>query len=778
MAANYDDVINQLQAAGLVVDRGLEIGKLKRCKVDGDREKRGWYLLREWVREDGTVLLVGSYGIWRGSDNNAQKIELGGIKVSKEQAAALKAKMAEDRKKAAAYEKAVQAKAAARAESMWRRLEADGESDYLARKGIPIPYGVRFTDKGAVCVPMMDPQGRIHGLQFILNAKNPDHKKRIGKIGRDKEFWPAGLAKKGHFHLIGMPTTVCLVAEGYATGASLHLATGLPVAISFDAGNLQPVAEALKKRYHGANFLICADDDKFSTGNPGITAASNAALAVSGAWLAPRFEDEDARQLKFEESGAKISDFNDLHGIEGLHTVRLQIENKLRELGWSVAVASPLPAVNGGEGRKKKLAPIQSYEEILNRFSLIYGGGGMVFDHQELQVIKLSDMRDACTSKEIGRRWQESADRKMVRPDEVGFDPTEKDADILCNLWGGWPTTPKSGCCDELLDLLRYLCREEENPLAVWEWVLKWLALPIQNPGAKMKTALVFHGPQGAGKNMFFEAVAKIYARYGLVVDQDAVEDKFNSMFSAKLFLIADEVVARQELYHTKNKLKGFITGDTIRINPKMQSARQEKNQLNVVFLSNESQPLVLEEADRRYMVVWVPEKLPPHYYAKVKAEIDAGGIEALHDFLLNLPLGDFAPHTLPLMTKAKLELIDMSLNSTERFWLAFKAGHIDGITPRPIRSEDFGELYRAWCARSGIKNPAPNHILTGNVGKRGDAHKSQGRFYDGSMKTRQATFIFPLDQREPPAGQSQPTWLGACVEASRAEIGDYRGGI
>lgn len=774
MAANYDDVLAQLTCAGLIVDR-LEVGKLKRCKVEGDSERRGWYLLHDWKREDGTELLVGSYGIWRGADNNAQKIELRGIEVSKEQAAALKAKMAEDRKKAAAYEKAVQAKAAGRAEKVWRMCEVSGESDYLSRKGVPIPYGVRFSPTGAVVVPMMDTVGRVHGLQFILNAKNPENKKRIGKTGRDKEFWPAGLAKKGHFHLIGMPTTVCLVAEGYATGASLHLATGLPVAIAFDAGNLQPVSEGLKKRYRDVNFLICADDDAFTSGNPGVTAASNAALAVSGAWIAPRFSDEQDRQLKYAESGAKISDFNDLHAIEGLHTVRLQVEAKLRELGWIVAAAVPRLADTGGEG-KKTLAPIQSYEELLNRYSLIYGGGGTVFDHVERQIVSLSDMRDACTSKEISRRWQESVDRDIVRGDEVGFDPTEKDLTIKCNLWGGWPTMPAAGCCDELLDLLRYLCSEEESPGAVWEWVLKWLAFPIQNPGAKMKTALVFHGPQGAGKNMFFEAVASIYGRYGLVVDQDAVEDKFNSIFSAKLFLIADEVVARQELYHTKNKLKGFITGDTIRINPKNLAARTEKNQLNVVFLSNESQPLVLEEGDRRYAVIWVPEKLPPDCYSKIKREIDSGGVAALHDFLLNLPLGDFAPHTLPPMTKAKRELIDMSMNSTERFWNAFSSGHIDGITPRPIRSEDFGELYRAWCGRSGIKNPAPNHILTGTIGKRRDAHKAQGRFYDAGGKTRMATFIFPLDQREPPAGKSQPAWLSDAIELTRKEISDYKG--
>ncbi|MBL7391299.1 primase-helicase family protein, partial [Escherichia coli] len=85
--------------------------------------------------------------------------------------------------------------------------------------------------------------------------------------------------------------------------------------------------------------------------------------------------------------------------------------------------------------------------------------------------------------------------------------------------------------------------------------------------------------------------------------------DKFNDWASGKLFMIADEVVARQELFHIKNKLKALITGDCIRINPKNVAAHDERNHVNLVFLSNEKQPLVLEKDDRRFMVMWTPDK-------------------------------------------------------------------------------------------------------------------------------------------------------------------------
>lgn len=132
------------------------------------------------------------------------------------------------------------------------------------------------------------------------------------------------------------------------------------------------------------------------------------------------------------------------------------------------------------------------------------------------------------------------------------------------------------------------MCAADAKAEELYQWVLRWLAYPIQHPGAKMKTAIVMHGPQGTGKNMFFEAVMQIYGRYGWVIDQSAIEDKFNDWASRKLFLIADEVVARSEMFHIKNKLKSFVTGEQIRINPKNMAAYWEANHVNLVFLSNE----------------------------------------------------------------------------------------------------------------------------------------------------------------------------------------------
>lgn len=748
MADNYDDVLRQMTGYGLEFgpkDLPLVVGKIARVAMAGDREKRGWYLLHEFRPDDGGTLLVGSFGYWRGNENNAAKVELGKREFSPEQREALRAKLDADRKAAEAARKKDNARAAQLARLLWKAAAGEGACAYLGRKQIK-PHGVRFTgdgltitcgeqdhrsiDGGQIVVPMCDVSGQVHGVQLVRGEK---------KNGRDKDFWPAGLAKKGHFFLIGAITWCCVVAEGYATAASIHEATGLPVAVAFDAGNLAPVAEALKKRYPRAAFIIAADDDYLTEGNPGKTAASAAALKVGGTWLAPTFTED--------RTGQKITDFNDLAVIEGQQLVRAQFEAHLAAHGITApAPRAATPPGHDSGGRGEDLRAVEYVEELQQRFSLVYEMAETVFDGQEHKLVPLASMRNLCVSRQLHRQWMESREKAIVRQAEVGFDPAGKDDRIKCNLWGGWPTQPRAGRCERLLELLEYLCsNEDDNAAALYQWVLRWLAYPIQNPGAKMKTALVLHGPQGTGKNLFFEAIMAIYGEYGRIVDQAAVEDKFNDWASRKLFLIADEVVARMELYHTKNKLKSLITGEWIRINPKNIGAYDERNHVNLVFLSNETQPLVLERDDRRYTVIWTPAKLTRDFYQEVLDEIRAGGIAALHDYLLNIPLGDFGTGTEPPMTKAKADLIELGKDSTERFWDEWIAGNLP-VPATAAKTDDLYNAYRHYCSREGVQKPAQSNTFIGNIAKRPGAVKCRKRFYENLTVATvvQAMVIYP----------------------------------
>jgi putative DNA primase/helicase len=372
----------------------------------------------------------------------------------------------------------------------------------------------------------------------------------------------------------------------------------------------------------------------------------------------------------------------------------------------------------------------------------------------------------------------------MVKPEELQFEPGRELEAPRINLFDGFDMQPKKGDCRPIIELLQYLCGESaatpEGCAEVCAWVLRWLALPLQRPGAKMRSALVFHGPQGAGKNLLFEIVAGIYGKYAMVVGQDQLEDKFNDWASMKLFLIGDEVVARQELYHHKNKLKAFITGETIQINAKMMPLRTEANHCNVVFLSNEQQPLALEPGDRRYMVVYTPPRDEKGLYARVAECLAKGGAAAFYNFLMTVPLDGFDEFQIPPMTRAKEDLIELGLRPQERFVREWVAGYL----PLPLRVCSTEQLYRAfqrWAQATGERFPPAQVVFSKGVEKaaRGKLRCHSVKL-DQGQNGKQAIRVWIPGEAGPPEGQTMGEWAkDSCVafESDMARFSRHFGG-
>ena len=765
---NYDYVQEQLVNAGLDLaadshKRPLEFsGRIQRWRVKGeDNEFRGWTKLREWRSpKTGNLWITGSYGIWKGTDDGFQKIMLsrdGDDKVAlpdPDELKAIRAAQKENQKRLDA-ERKIEAKTAGRwAAQVWAHCQPVTTHEYLARKCVGT-HGARLMGKpegllldgiddsnyfrltkaeGALVVPMHDEHGSVCGIQFIY----PKGHERAKKIERDKEFWPSGMAMGGTFGLIGplRRSGVLLIAEGFATAATIHEATGQSVAYAFSANNLGKAGKLIRKTCPSLRLLFCADDD-YTTGDAGAKYAAQAVAEIEGTdWVKPDFlvDGQDPRD------GKKLTDFNDLFMLTGLHlTVANQINAKLDALKWRDAINTvnsggpkPPPPPTGGAGspdgggggsagheKRTDAVSIVSLDEAAERFIFIDDKTGeYVYDGLTRSICKRSKIVKmlAAGSREddLKRhpRWQQRA----VYLDQIGFDPTLKDTNVTCNLWNGWPTVPTRGKCDLLLELLQYQCGDDE----IYRWVLRWLAYPIQHPGAKMQTAIVLHGPQGTGKGRFFEwGYMPIFGAYGVYLDQDALEDKHGSDWqSCKLFVLADEVMARAEMYHQKNKLKNLVTSKRIRINPKGLIAYEETNHLNIVFLSNEKQPLVLETDDRRYCVIWTPPPVGKEFYDELSDELANGGSGALHYYLKNeVELGDFKPWTRPPMTEAKRDLINMSRDSVDRFLIDWQAGDTD-LPFCPCASADLYRAYLWWCRTNGERMPRPENQFSGHIVK------------------------------------------------------------
>jgi len=242
-------------------------------------------------------------------------------------------------------------KAAQEALAQWAAAGDQGASPYLQRKGVQ-GYGVRYLADGTLLVPMRNAAGELHNLQRIAPARPTPEQEARG--WREKRFLPGG-RKSGMLHWLGEPEggAVLCLAEGYATAASIHAATGRPVAVCFDAGNLVNVAKALRPLFPGAAFLVCGDDDQATaerTGkNPG---REKAAAAVRAA----RTAETPAGMVLPEGLPAELSDFNDLAGTLGAGEVRRQVEAAIvamLEQPQQQAKSGPQAANAGRKGQSK-----------------------------------------------------------------------------------------------------------------------------------------------------------------------------------------------------------------------------------------------------------------------------------------------------------------------------------------------------------------------------------------------------------------------------------------
>lgn len=230
---------------------------------------------------------------------------------------------AEARREAAEREEGQRAErqrlAAAEAARLWDSASESGASPYLQRKSVQA-HGLRFLPDGSCLVPMFDSAGELLNVQTIRPERPAD--------GAPEKLFVKGARKSGTFHVLGEPEAAAwlLVAEGYATAASCHEATGRPVAVAFDAGNLAHVARALRGRWPAARLLFAGDDDAATaqrTGkNPGRDKATAAARLVRGVAVFPAFLDS-------ERDGC--TDFNDLHQCAGLEAVRSTIEEAIAQ---------------------------------------------------------------------------------------------------------------------------------------------------------------------------------------------------------------------------------------------------------------------------------------------------------------------------------------------------------------------------------------------------------------------------------------------------------------
>lgn len=496
-----------IAAAGLEAPDSINPdGAIHRFSTNGRRgDDSGWYMLHT----DG--IAAGAFGCWRTglqstwcakSDKAMTEAER---EAHRQRITAMKAQREADLL-------ASQQQASQTAAALWQAATAaPAAHEYLTRKGIQ-PHGVKC-DGHRLLIPMRDTAGTLHSLQTIA----PDG---------DKRFMPGGRVK-GCYHSIGKPAGVLTVCEGLATGASIHEATGHAVAVAFNAGNLEPVALALRAKYPDLKIIIAADDDHLTDGNPGMTKAKAAALAVGGLVALPSFP---------AGRPDKATDFNDLHQLAGADAVRASIDRATAitsETGYGWPDPTPLP---------EALPPVDRFDADLLPVAL----RGWVMD--------------------IAHRMQCPADfpavaalvalSSLIGARAVIQPKARDDWQVVPNLWGavvGRPGVKKSPALGEALKPLHRL---QANELELWQaahdaWVLDCKVMAMQDD-ANQKKAKGLAGKDPAAARALLEPVdtpAEPTARRFIV--NDATVEKLGELMQQNPW---GTLSYRDELY-------GLLTG-------------------------------------------------------------------------------------------------------------------------------------------------------------------------------------------------------------------------
>ncbi len=289
-----------LRDSGLQLDGSPQMdGQLHRVRAEGDHgaERSGAYRGHLDGRPAGFIQnhRTGVKQNWKAS-SQAASLDVR----DRAQMAAEAAQKRHDR----AHEREQQAeRVAQQVDAIWTAATPIQAHPYLADKGIQ-SHGLRQDEAGRLLVPVQDADGRLWSVQ---------------KIGPDgfKQFQEGGRVEGGHF-VIGdarQPGPL-LIAEGYATAATLHEMTEMPAIVAFNAGNLLPVAQTYRALNPDRVIYIAGDDDRQRAAeldgqgrpkvNVGRVKAEEAAAAIGSQAVFPSFA-----------PGLDGTDWNDLAQMQG-----------------------------------------------------------------------------------------------------------------------------------------------------------------------------------------------------------------------------------------------------------------------------------------------------------------------------------------------------------------------------------------------------------------------------------------------------------------------------
>lgn len=301
---------------------------------------------------------------------------------------------------------------------------------------------------------------------------------------------------------------------------------------------------------------------------------------------------------------------------------------------------------------------------------------------------------------QASKLWMASNRRRQY--EGIVFDPC-RDAPPDCyNLWRGFAVERRTGSCQRFLDhVADNVCNGDK---ALFSWVIGWFAALVQYPWDKVGTSIVLRGAQGTGKTIVGQTVGRLLGEhYAPASSARYVTGRFNSHLAKCLLLQLDEATWGGD-HAAAGALKDLITGEWQFIECKGKEPVRVRNYVRLLITSNRAWVVPAGLEERRFCMLDVADhrRQDHQYFRAILDELDAGGYEALLDYLLSFDLSDVPLHNVP-RTPALLEQAVHSLSPDHQWWLdVLGSGVLPGDTDGTGQTE-CAVLHKAYVATTQL---------------------------------------------------------------------------
>ncbi|MDP3492859.1 MAG: bifunctional DNA primase/polymerase [Hyphomonadaceae bacterium] len=377
----------------------------------------------------------------------------------------------------------------------------------------------------------------------------------------------------------------------------------------------------------------------------------------------------------------------------------------------------------------------------------------------------------------LAKAWLDWGHRRQA--EDVVFVP-DREVPGSLNLWTGWGVDRgESGECRLMLEMIRdVLCSGVQEH---YDYLMRWMAWKVQNPGEPNEVAVVFKGAKGVGKTTLGESLAKIFGSHGLVLSSvEQIAGRFSGHLATVCFLFGDEIFWGGNKTH-EGTLKKIITDREVMREAKGVDMVRARNRISLMMATNEKWAVPASlEGERRFFVLnvsserKVPDSAPADhpnrlYWNAVHDEIRDGGRAAFLRHLMAMDLGRFHPRSAVPETEGMSEQKVHSLDPLQRWLLsATELGVLPGYPStkdqKQLRRTDW-ELKQDW---SQVEAHDPPRLDPTSVMENVEAHWSKLRSpVPGVLTVKNMLEEFGWQSRK---SNGVVTWRPPTLEQARQE--------